>query len=456
MSRLSHWDALNIPLLGFYLLKQKFLALKDHAGFVRYFKNSSWLLGEQMLRMITGLLVGIWVARYLGPEQFGIFSYVLALTALFSSIAKLGLDGIMVRELVNHPDQQDVYLGTAFWMKVIGAFLVIALIALALPWTSNDSTTTLYVFIIAAGLIFQSFEVVDFYFQSKVLSKFVSICKVIQLALSSLLKFYLILTNAELVWFVWVILFDQVTIAVMLYFSYRYQNTRLLPLRYFNFATVKKLLQDSWSLILVGLAITIHMRIDQVMIKEMLGDYELGIYSVGLRLSELWYFFPALITSSIFPAIVNAKKNNEILYLQRLQSLYKLMAWSGIAIAISITLLSDWLVVFLYGDTYQAAGKVLAIHVWTVVFVFLGVAGGKWMIVENIQIYANYFVITGLLVNIVGNLILIPIYGVVGAAVSILASQVTSSYLTPYLFQATRLRSQMFTKAILFTQQIKR
>jgi len=264
------------------------------------------------------------------------------------------------------------------------------------------------------------------------------------------------LTNAELVWFVWVILFDQVTIAVMLYFSYRYQNTRLLPLRYFNFATVKKLLQDSWSLILVGLAITIHMRIDQVMIKEMLGDYELGIYSVGLRLSELWYFFPALITSSIFPAIVNAKKNNEILYLQRLQSLYKLMAWSGIAIAISITLLSDWLVVFLYGDTYQAAGKVLAIHVWTVVFVFLGVAGGKWMIVENIQIYANYFVITGLLVNIVGNLILIPIYGVVGAAVSILASQVTSSYLTPYLFQATRLRSQMFTKAILFTQQIKR
>jgi O-antigen/teichoic acid export membrane protein len=437
-------------------LKQQFLALKNHAGFIRYFKNSSWMLGEQMLRMVAGLLVGIWVARYLGPEQFGIFSYVIALTAPFSSITKLGLDSIMVRELVKHPDRHDMYLGTAFWMKVLGAFLVMALIALALPWTSNNSTTTLYIFIIASGLIFQSFEVVDFYFQSQVLAKFVSICKIIQLILSSLLKLYLIFINAELIWFVWVTLFDQSTLAITLYFSYRYQNTKFLPLRHFSLVIVKKLLQDSWPLILVSLAVTIHMRIDQIMIKEMLGDYEVGIYSVGFRLSELWYFLPVLITSSIFPAIINAKKNSEALYLQRLQRLYKLMVWSAIAIAVPITLLSDWLIVLLYGEAYQVAGTVLAIHIWTVVFVFIGISGSKWMLIENIQYYANYFVIIGLSVNVISNLILIPVYGVVGAAVSIVVSQIASSYLAPYLFKSTRLRSQMFTKAVLFTQQIQR
>lgn len=73
----------------------KLTALKNHAGFIRYFKNTCWMMGEQFLRIIAGVFVGIWVARYLGPEQFGLFSYVLAFTAIFGGIAKLGLNGIV-------------------------------------------------------------------------------------------------------------------------------------------------------------------------------------------------------------------------------------------------------------------------------------------------------------------------------------------------------------------------
>ena len=160
---------------------------------MRYFANTSWMFGEQVLRMASGLLVGIWVARYLGPEQFGLFSYALAFVSIFSGLAKLGLDGIVVRDLVNHPHQRDVYLGTAFWLKFVGAFVMLGIVALATLFTSNDHTTNLYVFIISSGIIFQSFEVVDFYFQSKVLSKFVSICKITQLAVSSALKIYFVL-----------------------------------------------------------------------------------------------------------------------------------------------------------------------------------------------------------------------------------------------------------------------
>jgi O-antigen/teichoic acid export membrane protein len=419
------------------LLKQKFLALKNHAGFMRYFKNSSWMLGEQMLRMVAGLLVGIWVARYLGPEQFGIFSYVLAFTALFSSIAKLGLDGIMVRELVNHADRQDVYLGTAFWMKVLGAFLVMALIAVVLPWTSNDSTTTLYIFIIASGLVFQSFEVVDFYFQSQVLAKFVSICKVIQLTLSSLLKIYLVLTGAELIWFVWVILFDQITLAVTLFFAYRYQKVKILPLAQFDFLVAKRLLKDSWPLMLSGIFVIIYMRTDQIMIKEMLGEYEVGIYSAAVRLSEVWYFIPALITSSLFPAIINAKKVSEALYLQRLQQLYILMVWIAISIAIPMTFLSEWLVVFLYGEIFRSAGEILSIHIWAGVFLFLLVASGKWYINENFSFLALQRNIFAATVNITLNYFLIKITGINGAAIATLISLIASAYLFDLLKRKT-------------------
>ena len=205
-------------------LTQLVHSARTHAGFRRYAANTTWMFAEQMLRMVAGLLVGIWVARYLGPTQFGLFSYAVAFASLFSSIAKLGLDSIVVRDLVSHPEQRDVYLGTAFWLKLIGAVLMLGIIGIAMQFTSSDATTKLYILIIAGGSVFQALEVVDFYFQSKVLSKFVSICKVTQLAISSMIKLYLMFVQAELLWFVLVSLVDQVTLALTLFLAYRYQK----------------------------------------------------------------------------------------------------------------------------------------------------------------------------------------------------------------------------------------
>jgi len=198
-------------------------------------------MGEQFLRIIAGFFVGVWVARYLGPERFGLFSYVLAFTAIFSGIAKLGLDGIMVRELVNYPEKRDTYLGTAFWLKVIGAILVMGLMAVIVPFTSNDSQTNLFIYIIAAGLIFQSFEVVEFYFQSQVMANIVSICKVVQLALSSAIKIYLVLTEAELIYFVLVTIFDSFSLAVSYVIAYRLRKDHPPFYKYFDFSIAKQL-----------------------------------------------------------------------------------------------------------------------------------------------------------------------------------------------------------------------
>lgn len=430
-------------------LKRIIHSAKTHQGFRRHFANISWMFVERILRLIAGLFVGIWVARYLGPSQFGLFSYAVAFAAIFSNIAKLGLDAIVVRDLVSEPNQRDIYLGTAFWLKLIGAIAMLFVIGVAMQFTLSDITTKLYVFIIASGAIFQAFEVVDFYFQSQVLSKFVSVCKMTQLLISSLLKLYLIFVGADLFWFVLISFVDQVTLAISLYFAYKHQKIGGF-FRRFDWGIAKKMLKDSWPLAISGLVIMIYMRIDQVMIKEMLGEREVGLYSAAVGLSEIWYFIPMLIASSLFPSIVNAKKVSEEQYLSRLQQLFTFLVWISIAVAALMTLLSQWLVVTLYGMAYQEASQALIIHTWGGVFVALGIASGSWFISENLQHYSFYRSATGAILNVILNYTLIPKYGISGAAIATVISQSMAALFFDLSTLKTRIIFIMKLKAMLF------
>jgi len=400
------------------------------------------MFAEQLLRMAAGLLVGIWVARYLGPAKFGLFSYAIAFTSLFGSLAKLGLDSIVVRELVRTPELRDVYLGTAFWLKLMGAVVMLAAMAIAVQFTSNDATTNLYIFIIGSGTLFQSFEVVDFYFQSKVLSKFVSICKITQLFISSLIKLYLIFIKAELFWFVLVSLVDQVTLAASLFLAFKYQHLRSFYI-IFNKTIAANIISNSWPLIISGLVISVYMRIDQVMINEMMGSNEVGIYSAAVRLTEIWYFLPGIITSSLFPAIINAKKIGEKNYYHRLQQLYTLMIWMALSIAIATTLLGDWIILTLYGTAYKDAGSILIINIWTGIFVFFGSAWSKWMLVENRMKMSLFFQINAMAFNVILNLFLIPRFGIYGAALSSLIAAAIGHTLLPLFIKSQRIALKM-------------
>lgn len=410
-------------------LLSKITHFKNHQGFMKYFKNTSWLFAEKILRMIVGLFVGIWVARYLGPEQFGLFSYAQSFVGLFTAIAGLGLDGIIVRELVKDPSKQAVLLGTAFRLKLIGALFVLITLAAAVQLSHQDSLTTLLIFIIASATVFQSFNVIDFFFQAKVLSKYVVYANIISLLTSSLIKIGLILSNAPLIAFAGVILFDS--LVLMLGFVYFFQRNSKINFKkvQFNKSVATELLKDSWPLIISGLVVSIYMKIDQVMIKEMLDLQAVGQYAAAVRLSEAWYFIPMVISSSLFPAIVNAKKQSEALYSERLQKLYDVMVWMAIAIALPVTFLSDWIVSLLYGEQYAQAGNVLVIHIWAGVFIFLTVASGKFLIAENMVRKTFYRNVIAMICNIILNIVLIDELGIEGAAIATLISWIVSGYL---------------------------
>jgi len=367
---------------------------------------------------------------------------------LFSWVAKLGLDSIVVREVINDAGKSDIFVGTAFWLKVIGAIIALCLIAIAVQFTSNSSQTNIFIFIIAIGMLFQSFEVAVFYYQAKVNAKVVSICKILQLLISSFVKIYFIVIDADLVAFVLVSLFDQVILSLFYIITYRINIKRYIHKR-FDIVVAKRMLLDSWPLILSAIFVMLYARIDQIMIMEMLGEYEVGIYSVSVKITEAWLFFPIIVSSSLFPSILNAKNRSLVEFETRMKWLYSLVSVSGLVVAITVTIFSKFLIGLLFGNEYIDGSPVLAIRIWETVFAAIGIVSTKWIVAENLQRITFVHMVIGSLMNIVLNFILIPSYGVRGAAIASIISIIVTVIILPLLNKQLRDNAEIRIKSLL-------
>jgi PST family polysaccharide transporter len=411
--------------------------------------NINWLTFENILRNLIGVFVFAWVARYLGPEQFGLMNYAIAFVALFSVFSTLGLDNILIREIVSNPEKRKEYLGSALLLKFVGAFVLLITATLISYFINSENTViNFFVFIISLGYIFKSFDVIDLWFKSQVKSKYSVYSRAPAFFLISLLKIVLILTQAPLVAFVWMFSLDFFIASLLLLYFYSKKVSDSIFEWKIKIATIKNLLKDSWPLMLSGVAVVIYMKIDQVMIGNMLGEKELGIYSAAVKLSEAWYFVPMIIASSVFPSILKARKKNKELYLKRIQMLYDFFTWFTISVALAVTFLSPYIINILYGSEYALASTVLSIHIWAGVFVFLGVASSNYLIAENLTKITFYRTLIGAFMNVGLNLLLIPVLGVIGAAIATLVSQAMASLFFMVFFKESRLLVRMFFSAL--------
>ena len=417
--------------------------------FRKYFANTSWLLGERVLRMVISLFVGIYVARYLGPERFGLLSYSVSFVWLFSSLASFGLNNILVRELVQSPEQRNNLLGTVFWLKVFGTFVMATAIAVALQFIEDDQQTYWMIFIITLGYLFQTTNVIELYFQAQVQSKFIVRAQVAQMLITSLFKIYLIYIQAELIWFAFALMLDQVVAAALFLIVYCWKID-FFPYFTFHWKRAKKLMDGALPLIFSGMMVLLYMKIDQVMLKEMLNAKAVGVYAAAVKLCEAWYFIPSAIMASLFPAIIESRKKSEEIYENRVQKLYEMMVWGSLLVAIPTSFLADWFIQVLYGANFQEAAIVLKIYIWTFVFVSLGVASSHWIVAENLEKYALLRSLLGAIINISLNWYMIPIYGITGAAYATLITQLFVSYLFFGLSKHTRNSFILSTRALSF------
>ena len=431
-------------------------SLKQRPNLRRIFVNIGWLSFDRVIRMGVGLIVSVWVARYLGPTQYGLFNYAVAFTCLFGGIASMGLDQIAVRDIVREPAQTNEIIGTAFYLKLFGGIIAVtsALIIIN-SIRPHDILTLTLVGIIVAGMIFQSFDVIDLWFQSQVQSKYVVYAKNGAFLITALIRVVLILTGASLIAFAFAGLVEMILGAYGLIYFYRRHSQRLIDWR-ISLKCVKKILHDCWPLILSGTAIMIYLKIDMVMLGGMVGNQSVGIYAAATRVSEIWYFIPVIIVSSMLPSIIETKKISEELYYLKLQKLFDLMAGLALAITIPMTFLSDFIIQILYKESYTGSGTILAIHIWAVPFVSMGVAQSSWDIAENLTGLALKRTIIGAVINVVLNFILIPHYSGVGAAISTVIAYAFSGCLSNLIDKRTIRIFVLQVKSLLLVRSLFR
>jgi PST family polysaccharide transporter len=411
--------------------------------------NTGWIFALRFIRVLFAFFVGAWMARYLGPTDFGVLNYAMAFVILFGPITKLGLETVVVQEIVRAPGEKDEILGTTFFLRlasgIVSMVVVVAAIALMRP---GDVVTRTLAAIISFGMIFQAYDAVDLWFQAEVKSKYAVYPKSAALILANLMKIYFILTRASLAAFAWVSALEVIIAGGGLIIAYRAAGFDIKAWRV-RWARAKQLLNLGWPMILAGSFAVVYLKIDQVMLGQMVGQSEVGIYSTAVKISEAWYFVPVAISMSVFPFLVQGKGLGEAVYRSRVQQLYDLLVWVALVVAVVMTFTAHIVIVLVFGEQYARAGSILAIHTWAGIFIFLREALGRWFITENLLMFSFISNGVGAAVNVLLNLMLIPPYGGIGAAVATVISYAVAGYFACFIHPKAREAAWMMSKALI-------
>jgi PST family polysaccharide transporter len=404
----------------------------------RLLANLNWLFADRIIRIVGGLVIGIWVARYLGPGDYGLLNFALSFVALFGTVGRLSIDPVAVRELTKFPEREKEILGTIFRLKLWGSLAAIALVLPAAWLVQPDNPLfILLVTITAVGILFNALDVIDIFYQARTLSKYVVQARTIAFLLFSAVRVGLILGEFSVLWFALVATLELALGAALMIWIYRRREGKISSWRWQR-GTARLLLKDGWPLIASSLLIIVHTRIDQEMIGQMLGDVQVGIYSAAIRISEAWLFVPMLMVQTAMPYFVQLRERSPARYQERLMQLYSAMFWTGVAAGILTMLVGQRAIVLLFGDAYSGAYTPLVLTIWTGIFIAQAVARSIWMISANLQIYRLFNNLIAVPINVLLNLLWIPKYGASGAAAASLVSVGVGTWLVPLVFQPLR------------------
>ncbi len=399
-------------------------------------KNAMWMISERIIQMIISLFVGVISARYLGPENYGTLNYGLALVTLFSSIAKLGLESIIVKEYISNKDKNGLIMGSALLLRMISGLLSIVTIMIYISiFNPNDHVIFITTLLQSLILIFEVFDLIDFWFQSQLKSKYVAIAKTIAYIVMSVYKIVLLVLGKSVEWFAFATSLEYIVILIILSIMYYKNGGQKLKV---SLKLGANLLKQSYHFIISGLLVTIYTQMDKIMIGHYIDQTQVGLYSAATAISSMWGFIPNAIINSMRPTIYDAKEKNEELYLRRLKQLYAIVFWCGAFFALGITIFSKLIVEILYGQEYLGATIPLIILSWSTIFAYLGTARGVWVVCENKNKYTKRYVFWGAIVNLILNAILIPTIGICGAAIATLIAQIIVAMLAPAFYKDTK------------------
>lgn len=396
-------------------------------------------MGEKVIGLGLAFVATVFVARHLGPEDFGSLAYALSLAALFAAAGHMGLQGLVVREIVKDETGRAETLGTSALLKLLGmgaGYLV--LLTYAVAYEGLGSTEYYLIAIAGAALLFRPLDVVDFWFQAFVQARYAAIARVSSHVVATAFKLGLVFAGSGLVYFATAQVLQAVVAALLLLLFFRLKAELRLAHWRFSWSRAKALLSQGWLIYLGSVFAVIYLKVDLVMLRWLADTQEVGQYAVAAQLSEAWYFVPTAIVASFFPKLIKLREQDEALFYRRLQQLFDVLFMIGLVVAVAMTVAAPWIIALFFGPEYAASASILVIHIWAAIFIFMRAAFSKWILIENALYFSLLTQGLGALANVLLNYLLIPMHGGIGAAYATLFSYATASFFALFFYQRTR------------------
>lgn len=408
--------------------------------------NTTWIIGGKIFQMILSLIISMMIARYLGPSNFGSINYIASFIALFTSVSTLGLDGIIVNELVKGEKASNDIVGTSIVIRFIAGLLsIICVLTLVYLFNQNNKLLLTIAFLQSLSLPLKAFESINFWFQYQLKSKYIVVSQIAAYILTSSYKLFLLFTDKGVVWFSASLSIEVLFVSVMMVYAYSSKN----GLRFkFSPQLVKSMLSRSYHFILAGIMATIYTQIDKVMLGNMIDTHSVGVYTAAVTVSVIWSFIPIAVIESLRPVIMELRSKDFYSYEVKLKQLFSIVLWISILFSLGIAVFGKWIIAILFGDQYFGAHKVLYFYSAGMIFSYIGNVRSLWLICEEQYKYVQFFSIAGAITNIILNLFMISLWGIYGAAIATSMTQIILNMIIPLMFFETKIYPRYLIQAL--------
>ena len=416
------------------------------------FKNASWLIAGRIIQMVLSFIVSVFTARYLGPANYGVINYAGAYVAFFTSLCTLGINSIIIKDFVDAPKEQGTAIGSTLLLRAVSSVLsVITIVGIVSIIDRGESVTVAVAALCSVALIFQVFDTINYWFQSRYQSKVTAIATLIAYIAVSVYKIVLLIFHKDVIWFAFANSIDYIFLAIVLIIAYKMYSGPKLS---FSWGKGKYLLSKSYHYILSGMMVAIYGQTDKLMLKQMLDETSVGYYSLASSINLMWVFVLQAIIDSMYPTIMNLYKGEKAQFEKKNRQLYAIVIYISIFVAIMIILFGKFAIAILYGDAYLPAAEPLKIITWYTIFSYLGVARNAWIVCEDKQKYLKYMYLSAAIINIILNYVMIPVWGASGAAAASLITQICTSIILPCFIRELRPNVRLMLQAF-FLRNIK-
>jgi len=423
----------------------------------RFVGNTGWQMAQQIYSMLLSLIIGSISARFLGPSNYGLINYGASLISLFAHLTGLGLDEVIMNEMVSNKDKQGTFLGTALVMRLIASALGVVSMGVIVMVLEPDNKLLWVITVLQSFQLFGNlYYVFNYWFQIELKSKYVSIAYIIGLTVSGVWRVVLLITGASVEFFAFTGSLQGILVLIIVAFCFfRLSHVRLS----FDFSVGKDLLKKGYHYIISGIAVIIYMQMDKVMIGKISGEEELGFYSAASNIANLWLFVPRAIINTARPLVLEGKNLDRAgdsgVFEGRLIKLLTGIMLLGAFVGLGFTVFGNLAVYILYGKAYMSAGPVLAILIWATVLSQFGSINGIWVVSEGYSPYLKYTVWIGAVTNLVLNSVFIPLFGILGAAIATFMAQFVVQFIAPHFVKPLNEYFAVYKKSVFELRNVK-